>query len=54
MEKLYRRKGYFPYRTKNGETLIAEIHNVADSGELILKDVNGAFNSFLFKEITYL
>jgi BirA family biotin operon repressor/biotin-[acetyl-CoA-carboxylase] ligase len=54
MEKLYRRKGCFPYRTKNGETLIAGIHNVADSGELILKDKNGEFSSFLFKEITYL
>jgi BirA family biotin operon repressor/biotin-[acetyl-CoA-carboxylase] ligase len=54
MEKLYRRKGYFSYRTKNGETLIAEIHDVADSGELILKDINGISNSFLFKEITYL
>ncbi|MDR0687011.1 MAG: biotin--[acetyl-CoA-carboxylase] ligase [Dysgonamonadaceae bacterium] len=54
MEKLYRRKGCFPYRTKNGEMLVAEIHNVASSGELILKDVNGVFNSFLFKEITYL
>jgi BirA family biotin operon repressor/biotin-[acetyl-CoA-carboxylase] ligase len=54
MAKLYRRKGYFPYRTKNGETLIAEIHDVVDSGELILKDVNGIFNSFLFKEITYI
>jgi BirA family biotin operon repressor/biotin-[acetyl-CoA-carboxylase] ligase len=54
MEKLYRRKGWFPYRTKNGETLIAGIHDVADSGELILKDKNGKFSSFLFKEITYL
>jgi BirA family biotin operon repressor/biotin-[acetyl-CoA-carboxylase] ligase len=54
MEKLYRRKGFFTYRTKNGETLFAEIHDVADSGELILKDVNGNFNSFLFKEISYL
>jgi BirA family biotin operon repressor/biotin-[acetyl-CoA-carboxylase] ligase len=54
MEKLYRRKGWFPYRTKNGETLIAEIHDVADSGELTLKDKNGKFHSFLFKEISYL
>jgi BirA family biotin operon repressor/biotin-[acetyl-CoA-carboxylase] ligase len=54
MEKLYRRKGHFNYRTKNGEILIAEIHDVADSGELILKDNNGVFNSFVFKEITYL
>jgi BirA family biotin operon repressor/biotin-[acetyl-CoA-carboxylase] ligase len=54
MEKLYRKKGCFPYRTKDGEMLIAEIHDVADSGELILKDKNGKFHSFLFKEITYL
>lgn len=54
MEKLYRRKGYFPYRTKNGKTLIAEIYDVADSGELILKDVNSKLNSFLFKEIAFL
>jgi BirA family biotin operon repressor/biotin-[acetyl-CoA-carboxylase] ligase len=53
MEKLYRRKGYFPYRTKSGEMLIAEVHDVADSGELILKDKNGKLNSFLFKEIVY-
>lgn len=54
MEKLYHRKGHFPYHTKNGETLIAEIHDVADSGELILKDKNGNLHSFLFKEIAYL
>ncbi|MDR2382793.1 MAG: biotin--[acetyl-CoA-carboxylase] ligase [Prevotellaceae bacterium] len=54
MEKLYRRKGFFPYRTKNGETLVAKIHNVADSGELILKDANGILHSFMFKEISYL
>ncbi|MDR1130716.1 MAG: biotin--[acetyl-CoA-carboxylase] ligase [Prevotellaceae bacterium] len=53
MEKLYRREGYFPYRTKSGETLIAEIHDVADSGKLVLKDRNGRLNSFLFKEIVY-
>jgi BirA family biotin operon repressor/biotin-[acetyl-CoA-carboxylase] ligase len=54
MEKLYRRKGYFPYKTKDEKVLIAEIHDVADSGELILKDKNGGLNSFLFKEITYI
>jgi BirA family biotin operon repressor/biotin-[acetyl-CoA-carboxylase] ligase len=53
MEKLYRRKGYFQYKTKNGETLIAEIHDVANSGELILKDKNGKYHSFLFKEIAF-
>jgi BirA family biotin operon repressor/biotin-[acetyl-CoA-carboxylase] ligase len=53
IEKLYRRKGYFPYKTKEGDTLIAEICDVADSGELILKDKNGKLNSFLFKEITF-
>jgi BirA family biotin operon repressor/biotin-[acetyl-CoA-carboxylase] ligase len=53
MRKLYRRKGYFPFRTKDGEVLIAEIHDVADSGELILRDKNGKLNSFLFKEIVY-
>jgi BirA family biotin operon repressor/biotin-[acetyl-CoA-carboxylase] ligase len=53
MEKLFRRKGYFPYRTKDGEVLIAEIYNVEDSGELVLKDKNGKLNSFLFKEIVY-
>ncbi|MDR1593172.1 MAG: biotin--[acetyl-CoA-carboxylase] ligase [Prevotellaceae bacterium] len=54
MAKLYRRKGYFHYKTKNGATLIAEIHDVADSGELILKDKNEKYYSFLFKEITFL
>jgi BirA family biotin operon repressor/biotin-[acetyl-CoA-carboxylase] ligase len=54
MEKLYRKNGWFPYRTKNGETLIAEICDVADSGELILKDKNGVCNSFLFKEIVFI
>jgi BirA family biotin operon repressor/biotin-[acetyl-CoA-carboxylase] ligase len=54
MEKLYRRTGRFPYLTKNGETLIAEIHNVAHSGELILKDENSTFHSFLFKEVAYI
>ncbi|MDR1339663.1 MAG: biotin--[acetyl-CoA-carboxylase] ligase [Prevotellaceae bacterium] len=53
MEKLFRRKGYFPYLTKGGETLIAEIHEVADSGELVLRDGNGRLNSFFFKEIVY-
>jgi BirA family biotin operon repressor/biotin-[acetyl-CoA-carboxylase] ligase len=54
MEKLYRRKGFFRYGTKNGDVLVAEIHDVADSGELILKDKNDKFNSFLFKEIVFL
>jgi BirA family biotin operon repressor/biotin-[acetyl-CoA-carboxylase] ligase len=53
MEKLYRRKGYFRYRKKNGETLIAEIYDVANSGELILKDKKGKCHSFLFKEIVF-
>jgi BirA family biotin operon repressor/biotin-[acetyl-CoA-carboxylase] ligase len=52
MEKLYRKQGYFPYKKKNGEMLIAEILEVADSGELVLKDENGKISSFLFKEIT--
>jgi BirA family biotin operon repressor/biotin-[acetyl-CoA-carboxylase] ligase len=54
MEKLYRRKGYFPYMTKDGNTLTAKICDVADSGELILKDKNGKLHSFLFKEIKYI
>jgi BirA family biotin operon repressor/biotin-[acetyl-CoA-carboxylase] ligase len=53
MEKLFRRNGFFRYKTKNGECLIAEIHDVADSGELILKDKNGKCSSFLFKEVTF-
>jgi BirA family biotin operon repressor/biotin-[acetyl-CoA-carboxylase] ligase len=53
MEKLFRKKGYFPYRTKDGEALIAEIHDVADSGELVLRDKNDKLNSFLFKEIIF-
>jgi BirA family biotin operon repressor/biotin-[acetyl-CoA-carboxylase] ligase len=51
MEKLYRRQGYFPYKKKDGEMLIAEIVEVADSGKLVLKDENGNISSFLFKEI---
>lgn len=51
MEKLYRRQGYFPYKKKDGEMLIAEIVEVADSGKLVLKDENGKISSFLFKEI---
>jgi BirA family biotin operon repressor/biotin-[acetyl-CoA-carboxylase] ligase len=54
IEKLYRRNGYFPYRKKDGEILIAEIFDVANSGELILKDENGNLNSFIFKEISYI
>jgi BirA family biotin operon repressor/biotin-[acetyl-CoA-carboxylase] ligase len=54
MEKLYRREGYFRYMTNKGETLIAEIHDVADSGELTLKDKTGKYYSFLFKEIMFL
>jgi BirA family biotin operon repressor/biotin-[acetyl-CoA-carboxylase] ligase len=54
MEKLYRKKGYFPYKTQDGKSLIAEIYDVPDSGELILKEKNGKYNSFLFKEIIYI
>jgi BirA family biotin operon repressor/biotin-[acetyl-CoA-carboxylase] ligase len=54
MEKLYRKNGFFPYKTKSGKTLIAEIYDVTDFGELILKDKNNKCNSFLFKEITYI
>jgi BirA family biotin operon repressor/biotin-[acetyl-CoA-carboxylase] ligase len=53
MEKLYQRAGYFSYMTKNGR-LIAEIQDVADSGELILRDKNGKLSAFRFKEIQYL
>jgi BirA family biotin operon repressor/biotin-[acetyl-CoA-carboxylase] ligase len=53
MDNLYRRKGYFPYRTKNDITLIAEIYDVADSGELLLKDQNNLQHSFRFKEVKF-
>jgi BirA family biotin operon repressor/biotin-[acetyl-CoA-carboxylase] ligase len=53
MEKLYRKEGFFPYKKQNGEVLIAEITDVAVSGELILRDKEGKISSFLFKEVSY-
>jgi BirA family biotin operon repressor/biotin-[acetyl-CoA-carboxylase] ligase len=53
MNKLFRRNGFFLYKRPNGETFEAEITNVADSGELFLRQTNGKTESFLFKEIEF-
>lgn len=54
MQKLYRRYGYFKYKTKGGLIFSAKINDVADSGELILEDEQGVLSEFLFKEVEYL
>jgi BirA family biotin operon repressor/biotin-[acetyl-CoA-carboxylase] ligase len=53
MKKLFRRDGFFLYKRPNGEIFEAEITNVADSGELFLRQANGKTESFLFKEIEF-
>ena len=53
MRKLFRRDGFFLYKKPNGETFEAEITNVADSGEILLRKTNGQTESFLFKEIEF-
>ena len=49
---LYRRKGYHPYRDKNG-AFMAEIGDVEDDGHLLLRDDNGCDRRYAFKEVQF-
>lgn len=50
---LYRRKGYFPYRDKDGEFMGALVE-VEDDGHLILHDKQGVIRSYAFGELKFL
>ena len=49
---LYRNKGFFPYRDKDGD-FSAEIEKIEDSGHLILVDSNGLRRKYAFKEVEF-
>ena len=52
LQKLYRRKGFHPYRDKD-ETFMAEIVDVEDSGHLVLLDDSGRQRRYAFKEVQF-
>ena len=54
MNNLYRKNGFFMYKDNHKNEFEAEIIEVQNSGELILRGKNGNLNSFLFKEIMYI
>lgn len=52
-KNLYRNKGFFPYRDTQGE-FMAEYHEVEPDGHLILKDEEGTFRRYAFKEVNFI
>ncbi|MGI6232445.1 MAG: biotin--[acetyl-CoA-carboxylase] ligase [Prevotella sp.] len=53
MSYLYRQKGFFKYRDRDGE-FDAAIVEVEDNGHLILRDKEGCIRSYHFKEVEFL
>ena len=51
--RLYRGKGFFPYRDAEGE-FMAEIVGVADEGPITLRDMNGRLRTYAFKEVQFI
>lgn len=49
---LYRREGMHPYRDASG-TFLAEIADVEPSGHLLLRDSEGQFRRYAFKEVAF-
>lgn len=49
---LYRRQGFWPYRDKDG-AFEAAIVEVEDNGHLILRDREGTFREYAFKEVAF-
>jgi len=49
---LYRSKGFFPYRDKDGD-FSARIEKIDESGHLMLVDTNGLQRKYAFKEVVF-
>ncbi len=52
-ESLYRRDGFYPYQDVDGK-FEGKIVEVEDDGHLILRDREGVFRRYAFKEVTYI
>lgn len=52
-ESLYRSQGYHQYRDENGEFL-ARFVTIEPSGKLVLKDEDGMYRTYAFKEVKFM
>lgn len=50
---LYRKKGFYPYKDKDG-IFMAKIHGIGEDGCLYLKDDRNIIRKYAFKEVTYI
>ena len=53
LKYIYRKKGLYPYRDKNGE-FKAEFKDIELDGHLVLKDEQGKIRRYSFKEVEYI
>ena len=53
IKNLYRKKGLYPYRDKEGE-FKAEFQKIESDGRLVLKDETGDLRHYAFKEIEFI
>ena len=53
LKYIYRKKGLYPYRDKNGE-FKAEFKDIELDGHLVLKDEQGRIRRYTFKEVEYI
>ena len=53
IKNLYRKKGFYPYRDKEGE-FKAEFHKIEPDGRLVLKDEAGNLRRYAFKEVEFI
>ncbi|MBO8440727.1 MAG: biotin--[acetyl-CoA-carboxylase] ligase [bacterium] len=54
MSRLYRRDGFFPYETADGERFTARIDSIDDMGLLTLVTPDGLRRTFMFKEVRHI
>ena len=53
VKNLYRKKGFYPYRDKEGE-FKAEFDKIESDGHLVLKDEAGNLRCYAFKEVEFI
>ena len=53
IKNLYRKKGFYPYRDKEGE-FKAEFEKIESDGRLVLKDEAGNLRRYAFKEVEFI
>lgn len=51
---LYRTDKFYPYKTPQGNSFMAKIHQVLPSGQLLLMDSNDKKHTYNFKEIEFI